>query len=118
MTKYVTYDTGSYRVSQFVWFLFWLLQVLLLFRFFLRLIGANAGAGFTDFIYAVTAPLVAPFDAVIRSTATQVGVFEWATFLAMFAYWFLAWAIVKLLFISHPVQVAHAQEDEDQVIYK
>ncbi|TSD01061.1 MAG: hypothetical protein Athens071425_508, partial [Parcubacteria group bacterium Athens0714_25] len=43
-----------YRGTQIVWYLLGLLEILLAFRFILKLLGANMEAGFTSFIYGVT----------------------------------------------------------------
>lgn len=97
---YVSYSSPVARV---VWFLLWVINGLLAIRFLLRLLSANPAAGFTNFIYTVTAPLVRPFVGVIRSTTAGTGVIEWSTLLAMIIYWLVAWAIVRLVTISKPV---------------
>ena len=43
-----------YRGTQIVWYVLTVLEVLLAFRFVLRLIGANPVAGVTDFIYSIS----------------------------------------------------------------
>lgn len=107
-----------YRGTQIVWYVLWIVQALLAFRFFLKLIGANAAAGFTDFIYTLSAPLVAPFLFVIRSNSVQGNVFEWITLLAMVVYYVAAVAIVKLLVMGKPVDTFEAErklEDQEDV---
>jgi hypothetical protein len=86
-----------YRGTQIVWYILGLVEVLLAFRFVLKLLGANAGAGFTDFIYTVTGPFTAPFVAVFRASKVEGSVFEWTTILAMFVYYVVAWGVIKLL---------------------
>ncbi len=68
-----------YRGTQIVWYLFSLLEALLMFRFVLKLMGANSAAGFTSFIYAITRPFTAPFLAVFSKTTVQGSIFEWTT---------------------------------------
>jgi len=97
-----------YRGTQVVWYLVWLLEVLLAFRFFLKLIGANPQAGFTDFIYRITYPFALPFLNVVKTAAIQRVIFEWNTLLAMAVYGLLAWAIVKFLVIGKPVSKEEA----------
>lgn len=97
-----------YRGTQVVWYLLGILEVLLAFRFVLKLLGANAGAGFTSFIYSVTQPFAAPFLSVFKITRVQGSVFEWTTLLAMLVYWLIAWAIVKLFIIGKPVSTPEA----------
>ncbi|HXK39684.1 MAG TPA: YggT family protein [Candidatus Paceibacterota bacterium] len=112
-TTYVSHTTPAvkplYRGTQIVWYVFSVVEALLLLRFFLKLIGANAGAGFTQFIYSVTYPLVAPFLFVVGSPAVNGNVFEWTTLLALFVYWLLAWGIVRLLAMGRPVSTTEAQ---------
>lgn len=106
-----------YRGTQVIWYLLGVLEVLLAFRFVLKLLGANPAAGFTDFIYTVTQPFAAPFLSVFRVARVQGSVFEWTTLLAMLVYWLVAWAIVKLFVISRPVSTPEAAvrlEDQDR----
>ena len=97
-----------YRGTQVVWYLLGLVEALLAFRFVLKLLGANAGAGFTDFIYGASQFLVAPFVAVFRVSRVQGSAFEWTTLLAMFVYWVIAWGIVKLFVMGKPVSTPEA----------
>jgi hypothetical protein len=97
-----------YRGTRIVWFIAIILEALLAFRLFLKLFAANPSAGFTAFIYGVTTPFVAPFQAVFRTTQIEGSVFEWTTLLAMAVYWLIAWAIAKLLLISRPVSQEEA----------
>ncbi len=108
--------TTSYPGAQFIWFLLWVVNVILAFRFFLKLVGANPGAGFTNFIYTISEPLIRPFLNVIRGTAVDGGVFEWSTVLAMVVYWVLAWLVVMVLAVSRPVAVVHAREMDDDYV--
>lgn len=103
-----------YRGTQVVWYLLDLLEALLAFRLVLKLLGANAGAGFTDFIYSVTGPFVAPFTTVFRTSKVQGSVFEWTTILAMFVYFIIAWGIIKLLVMGKTVSTPEAAVKLDQ----
>lgn len=98
-----------YRGTQIVWYLLGLVEVLLAFRFVLRLLGANPEAGFTSFIYGVTYIFAAPFLSVFNVTKVVAGsYFEWTTLLAMLVYWVLAFGIVKLLLIGKTVSTPEA----------
>jgi hypothetical protein len=100
-----------YRGTQVVWYVLSLLEVLLAFRFGLKLLAANPGAGFTDFIYGVTHIFVLPFQAVFRvSQPVEGSVVEWTTLLAMLVYWFIAWGIGRLLVIGKPVSTPEAAQ--------
>ena len=97
-----------YRGTQIVWYILGLIEVLLAFRFILKLLGANASAGFTSFIYNVTYAFAAPFLNVFRMTQVDGNIFEWTTLLAMFVYWMLALGIVKLFLMGKTVSTPEA----------
>lgn len=98
-----------YRGTQVIWYIFYIIETLLLFRFILKLLGANSGAGFTQFVYGITSPFVAPFIAVFRSMRVSATTVEWITLLAMLVYWVAAWGIVKLLVMGRPVNNKEAK---------
>ena len=97
-----------YRGTQIVWYIIGLLEALLAFRFVLKLLGANAAAGFTSFIYSITQPFAAPFLSVFKITKVEGSVFEWTTILAMLVYWLLAMAIAQLLVMGKTVSTPEA----------
>jgi len=97
-----------FRGTQIVWYLLSLLEILLVFRFVLKLTGANSEAGFTNFIYSITWPFTAPFMAVFPKTIIEGNAFEWTTLLAMLVYWVIAFAIVRLFLISKTVSTPEA----------
>lgn len=98
-----------YRGTQVIWYLLGLVEILLAFRFVLKLLGANSAAGFTSFIYGITYVFTAPFLSVFRITRVVAGsVFEWTTLLAMFVYWVLAFGIIKLFLMGKTVSTPEA----------
>lgn len=98
-----------YRGTQIVWAILGIIEVLLAFRFILKLLGANPAAGFTNFIYDVTYIFAAPFLAVFRSTQiVQGSIFEWTTLLAMLVYWVIALGIIKLFLMGKTVSTPEA----------
>lgn len=99
-----------YRGTQIVWYVLGLLEVLLAFRFALKLLGANAAAGFTSLIYGITYPFVTPFLSVFRIVRVEGSIFEWTTLLAMFVYWLVAFGIIKLILMSKTVSTPEAAE--------
>jgi len=103
-----------YRGTQIVWYILGLIEALLAIRFVLKLTGANPAAGFTSFIYAVTWPFAAPFNAVFLKTTVQGSIFEWTTLLAMLIYYLIAFAIVKLFLMSKTVSTPEAAEKLDK----
>jgi len=97
-----------YRGTQIVWYILGIVEALLAFRFILKLLGANAGAGFTDFIYGITYPFAVPFLNVFGKTQVAGNVVEWTTLLAMFVYWAVAVGVIKLFLMGKTVSIPEA----------
>ncbi|MEK7602371.1 MAG: YggT family protein [Patescibacteria group bacterium] len=98
-----------YRGTQIVWYILGFIEILLAFRFALKLLGANPGAGFTSFIYNLTYVFAAPFLNVFRVTQVVAGsIFEWTTILAMFVYWVIAFGIIHLFLMGKTVSTPEA----------
>lgn len=92
-------ETG-YKVQQGIYVLFGLIEALLVIRFVLRALGANAQAGFAQFIYGLTGPLVAPFQGLFGTVQSDASVLESSTVVAIVVYALLAWLIVKLAWLA------------------
>lgn len=99
-----------YRGTQIVWYILGLVEVLLAFRFVLKLLAANPSAGFTNFIYAVSYPIAAPFLSVFHATRVSGSIFEWTTLLAMLVCWLIAWGIARLFSMSKTVSTPEAAD--------
>jgi hypothetical protein len=83
-----------------IWTIAGIILILLAFRFVLSLLGANRDAGFAQFIYGLSYPLVAPFFGLFRyDTASFAGnsTFEVYTLFAMAVYAVLAWIISRII---------------------
>ena len=87
-----------------VWYLLGFIEILLAFRFVLKLFGASSASGFVNLIYNVTGVLTAPFDSIFGVTkATTVvthSVFEPSILVAAAVYALIAWGVVKLITIN------------------
>ncbi len=97
-----------YRGTQVVWYILGVLEVLLAFRFVLKLLAANPGAGFSSFIYKITYVFAAPFLSVFRVSQVSGNIFEWTTLLAMLVYFIVAWGIIKLFLMGKTVSTPEA----------
>lgn len=84
-------------VEYLIYFFFGVLEVLLIFRFFLKLASANPYSGFVNFVYSLTSVFIMPFSGMFRQYTT---IFEPATLVAAIVYILVAWGIVKLISIS------------------
>lgn len=84
-----------------VYYVLGILEVLLLFRFLLKLLGANSASGFVSLIYSISRIFLAPFYGIFRSFVTEGietrAVFEPATLIAMVVYAVIAYGIVRFL---------------------
>lgn len=103
-----------YRGTQIVWYILGLLEIILAFRFVLKLLAANPTAGFSNFIYNVSFPFASPFLNVFRVTKVEGSIFEWTTILGMLVYGLIAWGIVKLFFMSKSVSTPEAAAKLDK----
>ncbi|MBP9761018.1 MAG: YggT family protein [Candidatus Magasanikbacteria bacterium] len=103
-----------YRGTQVIWYFLGLIEVVLLLRFVLKFLGANAGAGFTKALYAISMPLTLPFTTVFRTTQLEGKFFEWTTLLAMVIYFVIAVGMSKLLFMGKSVSVEEAANKLEQ----
>ena len=97
-----------YRGTQIVWYILGFIEVLLVFRFVLKLLGANPVAGFTSFIYGITYVFAAPFLTVFRISSVESNILEWTTILAMFVYWVIAIGVIKLFLMGKTVSTPEA----------
>ena len=97
-----------YRGTQVVWYILGLIEVLLAFRFVLKLLAANPEAGFTRLIYGATYVPTAPFLSVFHMTQVAGSIFEWTTLLAMFVYWIVAYGIIQMFLIGKTVSTPEA----------
>lgn len=103
-----------YRGTQIIWYILGIVEILLAFRFVLKLLGANPGAGFTSFIYGTTYVFANPFLSVFRSSQIVSGsIFEWTSILAMVVYWIIALGIINLFFMGKTVSTPEAAAKMD-----
>ena len=81
-TEAVAYDPfenrrmTAYRVTQLIYLIFGIIEGLIIIRFVLKALGANPSAGFADFIYGITYPLILPFIGLFGNPASQGTVLE------------------------------------------
>ena len=86
-----------YWITRVTYFLLGVLEILLLLRFFFRLLGANQDNGFILFLYNLSHVFVGAFNGIFNDqTLGRNGVFEVSTLIAMIIYALLAWGIVSL----------------------
>jgi uncharacterized membrane protein len=92
-----------FRFNQVIWYILGFVEVLLVFRTILKILGANQFVGFTSLIYALTTPLVAPFNGILSISVTGNSVIEWSTIIAAIVYLCIAGGLVYLLDLIYPI---------------
>lgn len=95
--------TSSIILAQrIIWFIVGVINTLIGLRFVLLLFGANRDVPFTDFIYSISEPFVAPFIGMFGQPVYGRAVFEVSSLFAMIIYTLLAVGIVKALTLARP----------------
>lgn len=93
--------------------IFSIIEALLAFRFFFKLIGANASNVFVNGIYTFTQFFVGIFEGIFSISTTPgaetEAIFEPATLIAIIVVALIAWAIMKLMPTSSTSQVQSSQ---------
>ena len=96
--------SGKTIGENIVWYIVGAINILLAFRFILKLFGANRSSAFVDLIYSITDVLTAPFDSIFgvsRNVSGEVNsVFEPSIIVAGVVYALIGWGIVKMLNIN------------------
>jgi hypothetical protein len=79
-----------------VYLVFGVIEALVVLRFVLRALGANADAGFAQLIYGVTGVLVAPFVGLFGTAPVASGpALELHTLIALVVYAGVGWIVVR-----------------------
>jgi hypothetical protein len=98
------YRIITFNASQLIWMLFGLLEILIVTRIGLRLIGANPEIPFVSLIYSFTYLFLFPITGSIGSPTAGSVVFEISSFFAMMIYALIAAVVEKIvwLLLYHP----------------
>lgn len=95
-----------FRAYQIIWYIFGFIEIVLAFRFVLKLLGANPEAGFTKFVYGLSSPFAGPFANMFSPTVTEgaetTSFFEWSTLVAAVVYVIITWGIIKIFKLGKP----------------
>ena len=86
-----------YMINRVLWSLLAFLEILLAFRFVLRMIAANPDSGFGMFMYGVTGVFVAPFNGLIATPTSGGSALELTTLIAMAVYALVFWGIAYII---------------------
>jgi uncharacterized protein YggT (Ycf19 family) len=91
----VVANSAVWIIARVVTLLFTVIEVLLLFRFVLKLLGANAQQPLVDGLYRVTEPLVRPFQGIFPQP--QGAAIDLPALLAVVFFFLLAALVVALV---------------------
>ena len=90
---------AGYRLMQAIYLIFGIIEGLLVIRVVLRALGANPTAGFAQFVYGVTAPLLAPFVGLFGSPQAGGSVLEIYSIVALVVYALVAWLLARVAWL-------------------
>lgn len=104
------------RAVQLIWLFFGILEALMGLRVLLKLIGANPNNDFAHFVYTTAGVFLAPFFGLIGSPVSGTGVLELPSVIAMVAYGFLGWGVVRAVWLvfNRPVTRSASTYDRHQ----
>ena len=94
-------QSKAQQINQVILFSLGALEVLLVFRFILKLTGASMASSFVQFIYNLTGVFILPFEGIFRRAVNQgietSSIVEPATLVAIIVYAILAWGLISLV---------------------
>lgn len=92
-------EVKAHKTNSYIWYIVGLIEALLVLRILFLAFGARA-AGFTDVLYALTAPLAAPFRGIFPAPAIDGAYFDTASLVAMVIYYLIGWGIASLIDVA------------------
>ncbi len=95
----VSTSNPGWRAVQFVYLVFGLIGGLLVLRLVLKLLGANPEAGFSNWLYNVTAVFLGPFKNILPTIGTTQSQLEMSVVVAILVYALAGWAVARLVAI-------------------
>ncbi|MFZ0545244.1 MAG: YggT family protein [Candidatus Promineifilaceae bacterium] len=88
-----------FKVSQFVWLVTGILELLIGLRIFLKLIAANPNNPFAHLVYSFTDLFLWPFVGLTVTPSANGMVLEISSIIAMLVYATVAWGFLRLLYL-------------------
>lgn len=100
-TEVKSIATSTQTAEYLIYFVFGILEVLLIFRLLFKLAGASIASPFVSAIYGFTKIFIIPFEGIFRRGYAEgvetTSVLEPSTLVALVVYAVLVWGIVKLV---------------------
>ena len=101
------------RTQKTIRFIFAVIEILLLIRFFLKLVAANPASPFGIFEFGLTDPLAAPFASLFDNPMIGKSIIEFTTILALIIYPIFGWILSRALQL-----VFYREQGGQQVVRK
>lgn len=89
----------KFQINRIIWNILAFLEILLAFRFVLRLIAANPDSGFAMIMYGITGIFVWPFNGLIATPTSGGTSLELTTLIAMGVYALIFWGFVHAIWM-------------------
>jgi hypothetical protein len=89
----------TFKISQLIWLLFGILEVLIALRIGLKLIGANPDSPIVAMIYGFTSLFLFPFTGLIGSPTVGGMVLEISSMFAILIYALIGWGIERTVWL-------------------
>jgi len=103
MDGIVTRQIIASRVAHTIWTIIGFIEALIAIRVILKLIGANAGNGFVNFIYGFSDFFVKPFLGIVTDPTSGKSILEINSLIAMLVYLLIGWVVVRLVWLVYDV---------------
>jgi hypothetical protein len=88
---------GVTRAKQVIYFIFGAINVLLVMRFVLLLLGANEVSPFVNLIYSLSRAFVLPFRGIFAEPDLGASVIEWAALVGIVVYSLVAYGLARVV---------------------
>lgn len=88
-----------FRLVQFIWLVFGMLEALIGLRVLLKMLAANPNNPFAQAIYTFSQLFLWPFEGLTVSPSVDGMVLEIPTLIAMFVYALVAWGLARFVWI-------------------
>jgi hypothetical protein len=93
-------NSSTGRIVNITYFLFGILELVLVLRVILHIVGANPDNSFANFIYGLSSPFVGLFASLMQNPALgTTGVLEITTIIAMVVWAIVAWIVARLIWL-------------------
>jgi hypothetical protein len=89
------------RAKQIIYFIFGVINVLLVLRFVFLALGASEASPFVNFIYGLSRPFVLPFQGIFGEPTLGDSVLEWASLVGIAIYMLIAYGLARLIELAY-----------------